>query len=457
MGLISLPKNTRFKFLHHIDTGRQQRVVPITQANTRAPNSLKSEVITTTEGFEKLENSWNTLVHRNDVEAHVFQSFDWQRIWWKNFGGNNELRILAVWRHGNLVGVAPFFIDKTPFWYGKELKKLRLIGSTIPDKNAVGIFTSYSMSDYLDVIIDPDYQEEVIDAMMEFLEECRRKVDKIIADELPGTGPFIQELLPEIEERGWSYEKKEKDLSTQLNLPDTVDECLDEMHSKARYELRYSMRSVTQKEKFQVNEVQSKEELEAVFNTFVDLHQKRWNQIGFPGVFVNKNYETFLKEVGQAAIERGNLKMSTAVDNEGNTIAVDFAIQFKDRVYNYQKAFDAESELSKYSPGKALTYFLIEHAIAEGLECVDLLRGAEKYKMRMTNQATRNWMLTIPGQMHDSGFTKYFYRLIEFSEKLKELKNQEWLLLKVHLQQWGILGFLPRYFGFLAYRIKEKF
>lgn len=420
-------------------------------------SAIDIDVVTTDEGFEGLGQAWDQLVSQSGVEVHIFQTFDWQRLWWKYFGDDNRLQIFTVWKNDHLIGIAPFFIESISLLGMYDYKRMKFIGASIPNNDAVGGFTSYSISDYLDIIVHPDYSEAVVNAFIDFLDRTRLFVDQIELNELSEDGTFINKVLSNIGERDWKFKKKEREVCPQIQLPESIDEYLDDLHRKARYELRYSKRAVIEKGLFKVYQVQDESELESAFEQFVSIHQKRWNKRGYPGIFANKRFQNFLKDVGKAFVKKDRLKMSTAVDNDGQCIAVNFAFRFKDRIYDYQKAFDDETDLAKYSPGKALTYFLIEDAIANKNRCVDLLRGGEKYKLRFTNYKTRNWRVVIPGFAQKNNFKNYLYNGVQKARNLKESLQREQLLLKVHIKQWGISGFIPHYSEFLKDRIEEKF
>lgn len=436
--------------------GKQNGTMTETKVTPLVNTSIDVDVITTDEEFDRLKPAWNDLLNRPKVAAHIFQTFDWQRLWWKYFGGNNKLNILTVWKNDDLIGIAPFYIHSTPVLGLYEYKKMKFIGSSIPNHNATGGFTSYSISDYLDVIIHPDYSDKVVSTFIKFLIRSRRLVDKIELDELSETSSFIKYVLPEIWQRGWKFKKEKKEICPQIELPETVETYLDDLHRKARYELRYSKRAVTEKELFNIYQIQNEIELEFSFEEFVNIHQKRWNKRGYPGIFANDKFQHFLKDISKAFIKANQLKMSVALDNDGQCIAVDFAFRFKDRVYDYQKAFDDETDLAKYSPGRALTYFLIKDAIAGENKYVDLLRGGEKYKLRFANHKTRNWLFKIPGFKKEN-FKNYLYKVVRMYKNIKESIQREQLLLKIHIKQWGLSRFIPHYCGFLKYRIAKRF
>lgn len=83
--------------------------------NQISKGGLSTEVLSTDEEFEQIANEWNELVEVVDVD--IFQTFEWQRTWWKYFGGNNLLHIVLFRKGSQLVGIMPLFIDF--FMYGE--------------------------------------------------------------------------------------------------------------------------------------------------------------------------------------------------------------------------------------------------------------------------------------------------------------------------------------------------
>src|SRR3954471_9011620 len=97
--------------------------------------------------LERIADQWQSL-WQHCVTATPFQSRHWLLPWWKYFG-SDHLWTLAVWADERLVGLAPFFIWVPP---DSRERRLLLIGTGI--------------SDYLDILIDPDWREPVRKAII---------------------------------------------------------------------------------------------------------------------------------------------------------------------------------------------------------------------------------------------------------------------------------------------------
>lgn len=447
-------------FVRHSETKSKSSVPP--SAGIASPGStmeldvpLNMRLLTSERQFDALRQEWKAFVQRPEVRATAFQAFEWQRVWWRHFGEPYDLHLVTLRDGDRLVGILPFFLETHKMMGLVPFRRLRLIGSEVP--HTIGLFSSYSPSDYLDIIVDPEYAEPAAASIGRYFDRLMEICDQIELNELPESGCFMTYFRPEMVRGGRSFRQEELETCPRIELPDSMDDYLSALDRKARYELRYSKRAVTEKELYRVEKVEEEDHsaLEESFVQFVELHQERWNRQGYPGIFADPDFKSFLKEVAREFLDEGYLMFTQAIDNDGNCIAVDFAFDFGGAVYDYQKAFDMESDLSKYSPGKTLLYFLIDDAIASGREAVDLMRGGEKYKTKISNRFGTNWRIVIPDPAGESGFRRMLWNMRRFSTKIQDRIAREILLFIVHYRQWGVKC-LSRYASFIRERIAER-
>jgi len=77
--------------------------------------------------WEALAPVWDRLLLAVPDHA-VFQIYQYQRLWWKHVGGDNELFIAVLVRDGEVRGIAPLQIE-TVKAYGRWQRRLTFIGS----------------------------------------------------------------------------------------------------------------------------------------------------------------------------------------------------------------------------------------------------------------------------------------------------------------------------------------
>src|SRR5690242_3508638 len=79
----------------------------------REATVLKTRVVHCTEDWDAIENDWGTLYEASPWASPPLH-FDWLRTWWRIYcapSGAAGLRIVTVWRHSQLIGVAPLYVD----------------------------------------------------------------------------------------------------------------------------------------------------------------------------------------------------------------------------------------------------------------------------------------------------------------------------------------------------------
>ena len=74
-----------------------------------------------------LESCWDELLLATPGHT-VFQSYDYQRLWWRHFAGDSELFIVLVVHDGAVVGIAPLQIRAVSY-FGQYCHQLAFIGS----------------------------------------------------------------------------------------------------------------------------------------------------------------------------------------------------------------------------------------------------------------------------------------------------------------------------------------
>src|SRR5205814_3374322 len=114
---------------------------------------------------------------RRSPNATPFQSPMWLLPWWKHFG-SNELHTIGLREGGRLEGLAPLYILRD-------------------DSESLGLFLGSGISDYLDVIGERSFIEEMAkaDCQMWDLQQLR------------SSSPMVNAALPD----GWSDNSEDQD------------------------------------------------------------------------------------------------------------------------------------------------------------------------------------------------------------------------------------------------------
>jgi hypothetical protein len=111
-------------------------------------NLNKQRIEIKTEPFERLESFFLNNKFNLDWNC-LFVLPWWLKTWWDTFGENNDPEILAGYRQGKLIGLAPLSIqDKTARFIGGE-----------------------NVCDYQDMIVASKHQHEFLNAILTHLKK----------------------------------------------------------------------------------------------------------------------------------------------------------------------------------------------------------------------------------------------------------------------------------------------
>jgi CelD/BcsL family acetyltransferase involved in cellulose biosynthesis len=311
---------------------------------------LDVEPVTTVTALERIETEWSEL-WQLAATATPFQAPAWLLPWWRHFG-RGELWTLAVRANGRLVGLAPLFIDS------QETDGTRLVR-----------FVGTGISDYLDVLLDPAFAEEVSDAVLHHLAGFNGW-DAADLEELPERSVWAGVLG-----RAGASRAPESDCPV-VRLPRSKNEYLDVLSPNRRRKLGYARRLLEAGGRVVVERAGERTLPEFVDQLF-ELHQARWQERRQAGVLADPAVQAFHREAAERLGRSGHLRLLRL--RQGTRVcAVLYLLADKHRWYYYLGGFSPE--LRQASPGSVLIAGAIEAAIGEGCSAFDFLRGREPYK-----------------------------------------------------------------------------
>jgi CelD/BcsL family acetyltransferase involved in cellulose biosynthesis len=320
-----------------------------------------SEVIQDESGFDILRREWDDLLAASD--ATLFQSWEWQRTWWRHFG-RGRLYLWTWRRAGRLVALAPLTIRRH---LGVPLREIVFCGSGI--------------SDYLNVVCRPEDAAGAARALLAEVASDRSAWDMVDLQQLRDGSALLETPAPQ----GCATAVYPQEPCPYVALPDTWEEYTATLGKKLRSNIGYYQRLLARS--FRVDlETAANGTLEETMGALFRLHQRRWRGRGLPGVFSGARVQAFHRELAARCAERGWLRLH-ALRLDGQARAVLYCFRFGSTGYYYQGGF--EPELARYSPGTVLTAHAIQTAIRDGAREFDFLRGDEPYKYVW--QASDRW------------------------------------------------------------------
>jgi CelD/BcsL family acetyltransferase involved in cellulose biosynthesis len=321
--------------------------------------------------FNELQPEWNELLHRSNCDQ-IFSTWEWQSTWWSAYEAG-DLWVVAVRDDDNrLVGIAPWFVEHKPD--GERI--VRTVGCV-------------DVTDYVDLICDPQYTRQVYALLAEHLEEQRERYDRINLCNIPEESPTRTEFASTLESLGFEVEIEMQEVCPVIPLPRTFEDYLGRLDKKQRHEIRRKIRRAETEPTLNWYivgpEHNIQDELEKFLQLMAASHETKAEFLQDP-----KN-QAFFRSIVPLAFERGWLQLAfLCVEDQPAATYLNFDYDARVLVYNSGLAPEAYGHLSA---GIVLLAYLIEHAIETDRHVFDFLRGNETYKYRMGAVDTRVYKL----------------------------------------------------------------
>jgi len=410
------------------------------------------------ECFSELSKDWNKLVELSHAPFCVTR--EWVSLWWKCFGENRNrlLNVVVIKDEGKVIAIAPFYIGFSNIGKGFAITRLQIIGSGGSKNEQWGYPNDYGISDFLDIIVHPDHHDVASNKLANLIEKYVEFIDEMKFLQLRDDSFVKKELHPKIENKDLDEHLEVIDECSYVDLKgiDSIKDYIKKNNSSsARRRLRQTLRAINDDEEFEIKEAKTESEIQNAKDRLIELHQDRWNEIGYPGVFHDNRFREFFDGLLEACIENDWLYFKETIDADGVSSSR-MLVHFDGKYYDYLSGFDPESPSSKYRPGYGLLLDVIEEAITNNTRYVELLRGQEGYKHDFTDKKQNNWVLTIKGNQKKNLISSSVHKGIKIAASLYSIIAKESILLTVQYETVGVLKAFPKYFSFRWDTVKQK-
>jgi len=426
--------------------------------NGKKEERLTCSIIRDANGFQALEKEWDQLLIKADGTA--YSTFQWLWLWWKYFGKhkNRSLCIITLRKKEELLCIAPFYIGKTSVMGFHLQKRISLMGCGTSKTESFGFYDDYGRSDFLDIVCHPDYCTEAAQFIFELLndEQYIKDIDVLRCSHISDKSFISSHLIPLFENYGNEFDVIQRDVCPYIKLPKNFDEFLKSCSSNTRRRLRQSLRAIGEDEGYSVQTVSSEPELEKYTTKMAEIHQSKWNSLGYTGAFWDKRFAPFLKEYARDALKKGRLVFKIAKDTAG-ICALRMFLLFNGKYYDYMSGFEYDSPSSKYRPGIGLLTLTLKEAIEEGERSVELLRGDEGYKYDFTSAEHTNITWKVPLNTHKTAYRKAVSKTVDLLGFLFYTFEKEKNLFSVQKYLHGLMKAPLKYLQKRYQLLKERF
>lgn len=334
--------------------------------------TIRVEHLISTDQFDAIESDWNRL-HSLSASAGFFNSWYWNRLWWRHYGDMGTLHIVVVYNNDVIDAIAPLYRCTTRALRFASADTIRFIGSggnTSPDD--------------LDVILNPQAGDDIIKALVDDVLELD-SLERLQFTDLPEHSKFLRTLLKRTTELGWSMPLLQNQTRRVKALPNTVSAYEKSLSRNARKQRKRRRRKLNEAGEFKFHRCQSPEEIDLAFAELVTLHQSRHASKGEQGSFGSEKYRKFHLDLMKEALKRDELRLIMLVLNE-KTIGIEYSFFSKGTIMFFQNGFDPK--YAALSPGHLSMMHIIDEGIKEGAHTMDLLKGEYEYKLSYAKDQT---------------------------------------------------------------------
>jgi CelD/BcsL family acetyltransferase involved in cellulose biosynthesis len=321
--------------------------------------AVNVSVVEDIEDLAELADAWEQLLASSSNS--VFLTLAWQQEWWRAFGGERLLVVVAT-RDGQPCAIAPLFAEDQMLFF---------VGS--------------GGSDYLDFIGGPD-------------EQCLTAMLAAAISKLPEFG-------------GIGLYHLRKDSPTSLLLKGVARRLGLELHHEGSMGAPYAdlgdpqsvsylvERAGVRKEESRMRRAGALEIREANesqvqdwLDEFFEQHEARWQAAGKAGINED-SARSFYRAVIPRGLRDGWVHFTTLAWRE-RPVAFDISFRHGTRQITYLVSRDAS--IRGYSPGRVLGAQVIGAAVKAGVRIFDFGLGEEQYKLRGATAVAHvsNWLLS---------------------------------------------------------------
>lgn len=333
------------------------------QAASRPAPAISVELATSDDEFAALAPAWNRL-HDEAEAASVFNSWAWLYEWWRSYGAGRHLRLLVARQGSTIVGVLPLY-----------LRQARTLGVPVRVLRPVGIGADTHPDDLSPVLArgcEPEAALALARAALGL-----PGADAWLFSEIDPRSAFPAALEAAAGELGRRLASGRSTRIAYLDLPDTWAGFLDTLGRDRRWQLRRSRRRLAQEHGARFFVWDDPATLGGAVERLAALHRMRWSVAGKRHSFATAAYIDFHRNVIKSFFRRRWLRLY-CLEVDGEIGAMIYCYRFRRRVFLMQAGFDPRHR--RLGIGKALLGYALEHAIGEGNEVFDFLRGEHRYK-----------------------------------------------------------------------------
>lgn len=325
--------------------------------------------------FVAIAAEWDRL-HAEAAVASVFNSWMWQYAWWTLYGSGRRLNLLVASRGSAIVGILPLYAE-TVTAFGLSVRMLRFIGcggDTHPDD--------------IGPLLALGHERAAARALADALFRMK-DFDVLQLSDIDARSDFPAVALEAAAAAQMKCTVERSQRIVYIDLPRDWKMFLSSLSGRRRAQMRAKRARFTKEHGARFFVWQDAAQLDRAAERLAHLHRKRW--AGASESFASPQYVDLHRAAMRECLERDRLRLY-CLEIAGEIAAMLYCYRFRNRIFLVQAGFDPA--YAKWSPGSVLLGHAIEHAIGEGNEAFDFLRGNHDYKEELATGSRETVCLT---------------------------------------------------------------
>lgn len=324
--------------------------------------------VQTTRDLEQLAPAWTDLLARCKYRD-LFMTHGWITTWFHEFAPERERFVLRFIQGGKDIGIAPLRRSWTR-WHGLPLRQIG--------------FPLNGCSLQADLIF-PERQEELLRALVGYLEEHAGSWDVVLLDGIcadSGNLPALQAALPGSTLRASKPVTWE---SLVLPIAGGWEEFLAGRPRWLRKNLRVGARRLEGLGQVTRRCYSRPEHMELAMSAILDLERQSWKIRGGEAISRETGYVDFFRGLARAFSPQGAFQVRL-IEVDGKPIAGNLVLEHDGTIYGTKTWYD--ERFAKVSPGRAVFRYMVEDVWNSGAREIYLDRRTAAYE-QWTSRARR--------------------------------------------------------------------
>jgi CelD/BcsL family acetyltransferase involved in cellulose biosynthesis len=321
----------------------------------------------TNEGtWHELIPYWNALQLRSP-EPTMFQTYEYQRIWWRHFGLSRSLFILVI-RHGHeVIGIAPLEVAPVVY-YGKCFRELGFIGVNWEVDRPKFLFGN---------------QAEICSTLTaRFLNDNEHLWDLVRLYEQREDSFTLTDFRSGMQGYGYLTAVTKDAVAPYLRTDTTWETYNKSLSARMRKNLKAARNKLGLMGDFKYIECKSYPDVLDKLSWYKQIEQKSWKGAARVGPSKHGHYYRFFEALAGEFGKTGQFHIRFLTMDD-QPIAGTFGLEFNNTFYSLHIAHD--HEYSKYSLGTLLEYMELESCFTGNCQEYDFLGSFLNNKMRWTS------------------------------------------------------------------------